>query len=73
MLKCGKGGGCMQEENKPFNDVIDHFNKIEGNVSNVFRKDTVKKLPKPIKYVGYFIAGFLSISFLLIIILSLLH
>lgn len=52
MLKCGKGGCFMKEENKPFNDVIDHFNKIEGNASNVVSKDAVKKLPKPLKYFG---------------------
>lgn len=34
----------MKDENKPFNDVIDHINKIEGNAANV-SKDTVKKLP----------------------------
>ncbi|MFF2879184.1 amino acid transporter [Gottfriedia sp. NPDC057991] len=63
----------MKEENKPFNDVIDHFNKIEGNAANAFNKETVKGLPKPIKYIGYFFAGFLSISILLIFILNLLH
>lgn len=73
MLKCGKSrGGRMKEENKPFNDVIDHINKIEGNTSNV-SKDAVKKLPKPLKYLGYFMAGFLSISILLMIILNLLN
>ncbi|MES9683655.1 amino acid transporter [Bacillus sp. AFS001701] len=63
----------MKEENKPFNDVIDHFNKIEGNASNVVSKDAVKKLPKPLKFFGYFMASFLSISILLMIILNLLH
>ncbi|MDQ1143854.1 hypothetical protein QE429_000681 [Bacillus sp. SORGH_AS 510] len=62
----------MIEENKPFNDVIDHINKIEGNAANV-SKDAVKKLPKPLKYLGFFMAGFLSISVLLLIILNLLH
>ncbi|MEY2195601.1 amino acid transporter [Neobacillus sp. BF23-41] len=62
----------MKEENKPFNNVIDHINKIEGNAANV-SKGAVKKLPKPLKYFGNFIAGFLSISILLIIILNLLH
>ena len=65
-----KGGCFMKEENKPFNDVIDHFNKIEGNAANVVRKDTVKKLPKPLKYFGYFMVGFLTISILLMIILN---
>ena len=72
MLKCGKGVVVMKEENKPFNDVIDHMNKIEGNSAHV-SKATVKMLPKPLKYLGYFIAGFFSISILLMIILNLLH
>ncbi|CAH2717664.1 hypothetical protein BACCIP111895_04889 [Neobacillus rhizosphaerae] len=62
----------MKEENKPFNDVIDDINKIEGNAANV-SKDAVKKLPKPLKYFGYIIAGVLSISILLMIILYLLN
>lgn len=72
MLKCGKGVIVMKEENKPFNDVIDHMNKIEGNSAHV-SKVAVKKLPKPIKYLGYFIASFISISILLMIILNLLN
>lgn len=62
----------MKEENKSFNDVIDHINKIEGNTANV-NKDAVKKLPKPLKYLGYFMAAFLSISILLMIILNFLN
>lgn len=60
----------MKEENKPFNDVIDHFNKIEGNATNPTNAK-LKKLPKPLKYFGYFMIGFFSISILLIIILNL--
>jgi hypothetical protein len=33
------------EENKPVNDVIDHFNKIEGNASTQVKTD-LNKLPK---------------------------
>jgi hypothetical protein len=51
-------GGHMKDENKPFNDVIDHFNKIEGNAANLAKTD-IKKLPKPIRYIGYFMIGFL--------------
>jgi hypothetical protein len=57
---------------EPFNDVIDHFNKIEGNAgrpSNV----NLRKLPKPLKYFGYSIIAFFSISILLLIILNLLN
>ncbi|WP_281171469.1 hypothetical protein [Peribacillus kribbensis] len=41
----------MKEENKPFNDVIDHFNKIEGNASEIVKTD-LKRLPKPIRFIG---------------------
>ncbi|WML44303.1 amino acid transporter [Neobacillus sp. PS3-40] len=62
----------MKEEDKPFNDVIDHFNKIEGNATNPKNAD-FNKLPKPLKYIGYFMIAFFSISLILIIILSLLN
>jgi hypothetical protein len=62
----------MKEEDKPFNDAIDHFNKIEGNATNPKNAD-LNKLPKPLKYIGYFMIAFFSISLILIIILSLLN
>ena len=34
---------------EPFNDVIDHFNKIEGNAGKPSNAD-LGKLPKPLKY-----------------------
>lgn len=71
MLKFGIGGGFMKEDNKPFNDVIDHFNKIEGNATNI-AKSSLKKLPKQLRYFGYFLAAFFSISILLIIVLNLI-
>jgi hypothetical protein len=64
--------GSMGEENKPFNDVIDHFNKIEGNAANLSKTD-LRKLPKPLRYFGYFMIGVFSISILLMIILQLLN
>jgi hypothetical protein len=60
----------MEEKNKPFNNVIDHFNKIEGNATNP-TNTKLRKLPKPIKFFGYFIIGFFSLSFLFLIILNL--
>jgi hypothetical protein len=60
----------MNKDNKPFNDAIDHLNKIEGNVANLAKAD-LNKLPRPLKYFGYFMAAFFSISILLIIILNL--
>lgn len=61
----------MEDEKKPFNDVIDHFNKIEGNAANLVNTD-LKKLPKPIKYIGFFMIGFFSISIVLMILLNIL-
>lgn len=57
---------------EPFNDVIDHFNKIEGNVGRPSNAN-LKKIPKPLKYFGYFIIALFSISILLLIILNLLN
>ncbi|WP_063253279.1 hypothetical protein [Neobacillus niacini] len=62
----------MKDENKPFNDVIDHFNKIEGNAANLAKTD-LKKLPKPLKYFGYFMIVFILLSILLMIFLNLLN
>jgi hypothetical protein len=70
MLKYSKRGFLMNKDNKPFNDAIDHLNKIEGNVANLAKAD-LNKLPRPLKYFGYFMAAFFSISILLIIILNL--
>jgi hypothetical protein len=72
MLILSKGVVCMNEENKPFNDVIDHFNKIEGNAGNPANAK-LQKLPKPIKYIGYFMIGFFALSIILVIILNLIN
>ena len=34
----------MEWKNKPFNDVVDYFNKVEGNASNIGKAD--KKVTK---------------------------
>ncbi|WP_102691904.1 amino acid transporter [Rummeliibacillus pycnus] len=57
----------MEEEKKPFNDVIDHLNKIEGNPTN----GDFKKLPKPLKYIGYVMIVLLLIPILLTIVFKL--
>ena len=62
----------MKEGDKLFNDVIDHFNKIEGNASDP-KNAKLNRLPKPLKYFGYFIIAFISLSILLMIILNLLN
>lgn len=41
------------QPDKPFNDVIDHMNKIEGGPINTDTKGS--QLPKPIRFIGYFI------------------
>jgi hypothetical protein len=56
-------------EKKPFNDAVDHLTKIEGCPSNV----EMKKLPKLLRYFGYFVFGFFSISILFIIIMNLFN
>ena len=53
---------------EPFNDVIDHFNKIEGNAGKP--KCDLGKLPKPLKYFGYFIIAFFSITIKILVILN---
>ena len=59
----------MEEEKKPFNDVIDHLNKIEGNPAT----GDFKKLPKPLKYIGYFIITFLVLPILLTMVYKFLN
>ena len=54
---------------EPFNDVIDHFNKIEGNAGKPSNAD-LGKLPKPLKYFGYFIIAFFSITIIILVILN---
>lgn len=61
----------MDEENKPFNDVVDHMQKIEGNSTPATTTD-LKKLPKPVRYIAFFTISFLAISALLLIILNIL-
>ncbi|MEH7882684.1 amino acid transporter [Bacillus sp. JJ1609] len=55
-------------DKKPINDAMDHLNKIEGYPTKV----ELKKLPKPLRYFGYFMIGFFSISILFIMIMNLL-
>ncbi|MBS4213810.1 amino acid transporter [Neobacillus rhizophilus] len=54
-------------KNKPFNDVIDHYDKIEGNAAN----GSLKKLPK-LRYFGYFFISFFALGIMLLIILNIL-
>jgi hypothetical protein len=55
-------------EKKPFNDVVDYAQRIEGSIpTNV----NMKQLPKPIRYIGYFFIGIFSIMILLVFIMNL--
>lgn len=61
----------MEKENKPINDVMEHMYKIEGNVTPATTTD-MKKLPRPVRYIGYFIIASMALSAFVLIILSLL-
>ncbi|CAM3817266.1 amino acid transporter [Mesobacillus thioparans] len=54
-------------DKKPINDAMDHMSKIEGYPTNV----DLKKLPKPLRYFGYFMIGFFSFAILFILIAKL--
>jgi hypothetical protein len=55
-------------DKKPINDVMEHMSKIEGYPTDV----DLKKLPKPLRYFGYFMICFFSLSVLFIIMAKLL-
>jgi hypothetical protein len=56
---------------EPFNDAIDHFNKIEGNPAHAVSTDW-SKLPKPIRWIGYFMFGFIGVGGLVVLVLTLI-
>jgi hypothetical protein len=56
-------------EQKPFNDAVDHLTKIEGYPEKV----EIGKLPKPLRFFGYFVFSFFSLSILFIILMNLLR
>ncbi len=55
-------------DKKPINDAMEHMSKIEGYPTDI----DLKKLPKPLRFFGYFFIGFFSLSLLFIIIANLL-
>jgi hypothetical protein len=55
-------------DKKPFNDAMEHMNQIEGYPTDV----DLKKLPKPLRYFGYFIFGFFSVSILFMMVMKLM-
>lgn len=54
-------------DKKPINEAMEHLSNIEGYPTDV----NIKKLPKPLRYFGYFMIGFFSLSILFIIIAKL--
>lgn len=66
----GKWGGVnTMSKRKPFNDVDEHMKNIVG----VPDKIELKKLPKPLRWVGYFIALFLGVTFVLFVYMMLVN
>jgi hypothetical protein len=58
----------MMTDKKPINDAMEHMSKIEGYPTDV---DLIR-LPKPLRYFGYFFIGFFSLAILFIIIAKIL-
>ena len=56
-------------DKKPMNDAMEHLSNIEGYPANAADLD---KLPKPLKYFGYFFITFFAISVLFIIVANLI-
>ncbi|RSD23029.1 amino acid transporter [Mesobacillus subterraneus] len=55
-------------DKKPINDAMEHMNQIEGFPADV----DMKKLPKPLRYFGYVMFSFFSLTILFMIIMKLL-
>lgn len=45
-------------DKKPFNDVDEHYQKHVGTPSSY----NMKQMPKPIRIIGYFMIGFMTIA-----------
>lgn len=55
--------GVLLMDKKPFNDVDAHYSKHVGTPSSY----KLKQMPKPIRFIGYFMIGFMAIAAILII------
>lgn len=51
-------------ERKPFNDVDEHYQKHVGGAPSSFN---MKQMPKPIRWIGYFMITFIVIAAILMI------
>lgn len=54
----------------PFNDVMDHFDKVDGGRPE---KIEPKTLPRPIRFIGYFVIGWIVIMTVFGIIISFIN
>ncbi len=50
---------------KPFNDAVDHMHRIEGMQTE---NADFRKMPKPIRFLGYFFIGFIVLTIVFMII-----
>lgn len=57
---------------RPFNDVMDHYGKIEGYPTKNLSKVNMQGLPLPIRILGYFFIGTMSVGMITVFLLSLL-
>ncbi|MET1013852.1 MAG: amino acid transporter [Paenisporosarcina sp.] len=57
-------------DKKPMNDAMEHMKNIEGSVPT---KIEMNKLPKLLRYFGYFVFGFFAVSIIIVIIGNLLN
>jgi hypothetical protein len=55
-------------DKKPINDAMEHMSRIEGIPTDA----NLKNLPRPLRYFGYFMIGFFTISILFIMVASIL-
>lgn len=56
----------------PFNDALDHLGRIEGYPTKNLTKVNLNSLPLPIRILGYFLIGSISLGVLTVIILNLI-
>ena len=59
-----RGEAITMPETKPLNDAVAHMQNIEGAPTSI----EIKKLPRLLRYFGYFMAGFFGLSLLMILI-----
>ncbi|MCA0987126.1 hypothetical protein [Guptibacillus algicola] len=48
---------------EPFNDAMDHLSKVEGYPTN---RTSFRKLPKGIRYLGYFFIAFFCLMMVVV-------